>query len=165
MKRIIVMIMALLPLCMVAQELKIAVVNYMAVINVMPETSNFENEMAALRKQYETHMKGLQDDYTRKNQELIAQQDSLTENIYKLRVQEIQELMTRMENLQQVAQQDMQDKQEKLLTPIREKIQKAIDQVGEENSYTLIINPEAILYMGKSAVDATDKVKAKLGIK
>jgi len=164
MKRIIVMIMALVPLCMVAQELKIAVVNTMEIFNVMPEISNFETEMAAYRKQYETNLKQMQDEYTRKYQDLIAQQDSLTENIYKFRVQEIQELETRMSNFTQLTQQEAQEKQEKLLTPIREKMQKAIDQVGEENGY-LILNPEAILYLGKSVVDATDKVKAKLGLK
>jgi len=42
---------------------------------------------------------------------------------------------------------------------------KAIDSVGEENGYTCIMNPQVLLYKGKGVIDATDKVKAKLGLK
>ena len=58
-------------------------------------------------------------------------------------------------------------KEKELFTPIQEKLQKAIEQVGEENGYTLMLlyNPNIILFMGKSAIDATDQVRAKLGLK
>jgi len=37
--------------------------------------------------------------------------------------------------------------------------------VGDEKGYTYILNPQVLLYKGNDAVDATDFVKAKLGIK
>jgi outer membrane protein len=166
MKKFIVSIMLLLPLGLVAQDLKIAIVNTNEIFNVMPEVSTMENEIMAMTQQYEKELQIMQDEYTRKYSDLTAQQDSLTDNIRMIRVQEIQDIQARIENFIPMANEARNKKQEELMTPIREKIQKAIDQVGEENNYTYILNPGALLYMSKSsAIDATAKVKAKMGLK
>ena len=165
MKKIIVMLLALLPLGMVAQELKIAFVKRMEIFNVMPEVSKMESDLAVLKTQYETNLKRLQDEYTQKMDEYMRQQDSLPENIKMLRVQEIENIAERSQGLQQAFYQDMEEQQNKMMAPIMEKMQKAIDQVGEENGYTVIIDSQVILYIGKTAIDATDKVKAKMGLK
>ena len=165
MKKIILSLMLLLPLSMIAQEIKIAIVNQNDVFNAMPEATAMENEMSILMQKWNAELQSMENDFNRKYGELIAQQDSLSENIRMMRVQEIEDMRTRMENLVQVAQQDRDKKYEELLTPIQEKMQKAIDEVGEENGYTVIINPQVLLFTGKSVIDATDKVKAKLGVK
>ena len=165
MKKIILSLLLLLPLCMVAQEIKIAVVNTDDVFTAMPEISVLENTLMVEREKWQAELQSMENDYNRKYSDLMSQQDSLNENIKSMRIQEIQELQTRMENLYQMSQQDMQKKQEELLAPIREKIQKAIEDVGEENGYTLIIAPQALLFSGKAVIDATDKVKAKIGIR
>ena len=164
MKKFIIMVMTLLPMGMVAQEQKIALVRHQEVFAIMPEVTPAENELAALQQQYDNHMKSMEEEYNRKYQDLMTQQDSLPENIYKIRVQEIQELIQRIENFQQTARQELTRKESELLAPIYEKLQKAIEQVGEENGYAMILNPQVTLYIGKAAIDATDKVKAKLGI-
>jgi outer membrane protein len=156
-----------IPLGIIAQEMKIAVVNTQAVFMALPEISTLELEIANLRKQYEAEMKGMEEDYNRKNADLIAQGDSLTDNIKMMRLQEIQELRNRMENFVPIANEQIGKKQEELLAPIQEKIDKAIKEVGTENGYAYILidNPQIILFKGATAIDATDKVKAKLGIK
>jgi outer membrane protein len=167
MKKIILSMLMFIPLGIIAQEMKIAVVNTQTVFMAMPEIPTVESEMAKVRKQYESELKQMQDDYNRKNSDLISQGDSLTENIKMLRLQEIQDIQTRMENFVPMAQEQIGKKQEELITPIQEKIDKAIKEVGAENgySYILIDNPQIVLFKGSSAIDATDKVKAKLGIK
>lgn len=165
MKKLIVSMLLLLPLGLVAQEVKIAMVNTNEIFTVMPEVSTMENELVAMAKQYEQELKIMEDEYTRKYTDYMAQGDSLTENIKQLRMQEIQDLHSRIENFYVMANESRNKKQEELMVPIREKIQKAIDTVGEENGYTYILNPGALLYVSKNAVDATDKVKAKLGIR
>jgi outer membrane protein len=167
MKKIILSMLMFIPLGIIAQEMKIAVVNTQTVFMAMPEISTVESELANLRKQYESEMKTMQDEYTRKNSDLIAQGDSLTENIKMLRLQEMQEIRTRIENFYPIAQEQIEKRQEELITPIQEKINKAIQDVGNENGYAYILidNPQIVLFKGSSAIDATDKVKAKLGIK
>lgn len=164
MKKLIVLIFMLLPLGVFAQD-KIAIVNTADIFNIMPEVSAVEKQLATLNEQYEKEFKTMQDEYTKKYLEYMSQQDSLTENIKLRRQQEIQDLETRIQNFVPVAQQEMQKKQQELYAPIQQKMQDAIKAVGDEKGYTYILNPQVLLYKGNDAVDATDFVKAKLGIK
>ncbi|MDR3251824.1 MAG: OmpH family outer membrane protein, partial [Tannerella sp.] len=133
MKKIIVSVLLLIPLGLAAQEIKVAVVYASEVWAVMPEVDAYESEMATVKQQYEKTLKVMQDEFTRKYSDLQAQGDTLTENIRMLRLQEVQDISTRIENFGPMAQEDIQKTSEKLLAPIQEKIQKAINEVGEEN--------------------------------
>lgn len=166
MKKIVVLLLILLPLGVVAQEMKIAIVNTAEIFNVMPEVSEVETQLATLNEQYEKEFKVMQDEYNKKFAEYVEQRDSLTDNIRLRREQEIQDLETRIQNFVPVAQQEMQKKQQELYVPIQEKLQKAIDAVGAEKGYTYILNPQVLLYRSSTtALDATSFVKEKLGLK
>ena len=164
MKKLFVLLFRLLPLGVFAQEVKIAFVNTQEVFMAMPEVSNMEKQMADLNEKYKVELKQMQDEYQKKYSDFVAQQDSLTENIKLRRMQEIQDIQARMENFMQVAQQDVQKKQQELLQPIQAKLQKAIQDVGSEKGYTYIIDPAALLFTGSNAIDATQFVRAKLGL-
>ncbi|MDR0835853.1 MAG: OmpH family outer membrane protein [Tannerella sp.] len=167
MKKIILSILMFIPLGIIAQETKIAVIDKQTVLLAMPEMSTYESGMAKVQTEYQTVFKELQDDYNRKYADLVNQGDSLSDNIKMLRMQEIQDLKTRMDNYYTTAQEGIQKEQQKLIAPILEKLDKAIKDVGAENGYIYILNdnPEIVLFKGKGAIDITDKVKAKLGIK
>ncbi len=164
MKKLIALLLMVLPLTVVAQEVKIAYVNTQDVFMAMPEVADMEKQMADLNEKYRLELQQMQDEYKKKYSDFIAQQDSLTENIKLRRMQEIQDIQGRMDNFMQVAQQDVQKKQQELLQPIQQKLQDAIQKVGEEQGYTYIIDPAALLYRGTTAVDATSFVRAKLGL-
>ena len=165
MKKIILSLLLLLPLSMVAQEVKIGVVRWNDITAVMPEVAAMENEMMVLQQTYQSELQSLENEYNRKYADFMAQGDSLTDNIKALRMQEINDLGSRHENLSQMAQQDVQKKYEELFTPIQDKALKAIEQVGEENGFTCVFHSQQLLYTGKNCEDITDKVKAKLGIR
>jgi outer membrane protein len=165
MKKIVVLSLMLLPLALFAQEVKIAIVNTNEIVSLMPEVAEMQRQLADLNAQYEKELKVMEDEYTKKYSEYIAQQDSLTENIKLRRQQDIQELQTRFQNYIPVAQQDMEKKQSELFAPIQEKLEKAIKAVGDEKGYTYILNPQVLLYKSDNAIDATAFVKEKLGIK
>ena len=162
MKKLIVLLLMILPLGAIAQEVKIAFVKTQEVFMAMPEVSGMEKQMADLNEKYRVELKQMQDEYQKKD--FVAQQDSLTENIKLRRMQEIQDIQERMDNFVQVAQQDVQKKQQELLQPIQQKLHEAIQKVGEEKGYTYIIDPAALLYTGTNAVDATPFVRTKLGL-
>ncbi|MDR2146558.1 MAG: OmpH family outer membrane protein [Tannerella sp.] len=167
MKKIILSLLLAIPLGMFAQEQKIAVVNTQTVFEAMPEVESVRTEIDKMTKEFESEFQILQDEYNRKSSDYIAQQDSLSENIKALRQQEIQDIQTKTENFVPMARERIGRRQQELVTPIQEKMTKAIQAVGSENGYTYILvnDPQIILYLGTSAIDATDKVKAKLGIK
>jgi outer membrane protein len=167
MKKLIVSMLLLLPLGLAAQEMKIAIVNTQEVFNLLPEISEVEQQISVFAKQYQDQIKAMEDEYNRKFSDLTAQGDTLTENIRTLRIQEVQDIDARLQNFIPMAKDEIDKKQAELLTPLQDKIQKAIKEVGDENGYAYILplSPQLILYTGNSAIDATDKVKAKLGLK
>lgn len=164
MKKLIVLLLMILPLGVFAQEGKIAFVKTQEVFMAMPEVSAMEKQMADLNEKYKVELQQMQDEYQKKYSDFVAQQDSLTENIKLRRMQEIQDIQGRMDNFVQVAQQDVQKKQQELLQPIQQKLQDAIQKVGAEKGYTYIIDPAALLYTGNDAIDATPFVRTKLGL-
>jgi len=165
MKKIIVSLLLLLPISLVAQEIKIAHVNTQEVYSVMPEVSAYMDEMAKLKEQYNSRMKELEDEYARKYADYTAKADSLTDNIKTFLMQEIMGIEDRIRNFVPMAENSMAEQQQKLMAPIQEKLEKAIMSVADENGYTYVMDSQAFLYRGNNAIDATEKVKAKLGIK
>lgn len=164
MKKLIVLLLMILPLGAIAQEVKIAFVKTQEVIYGYAGGIWYGKQMADLNEKYRVELKQMQDEYQKKYSDFVAQQDSLTENIKLRRMQEIQDIQERMDNFVQVAQQDVQKKQQELLQPIQQKLHEAIQKVGEEKGYTYIIDPAALLYTGTNAVDATPFVRTKLGL-
>lgn len=167
MKKLIALLLMLLPFAgaVNAQEVKIAFVNTQEVFMVLPEVADMQKKLEDLNAKYKKELETMQGEYQKKYSDFIAQQDSLTENIKVRRMQEVQDMQQRMDNFVQVAQQDVAKQQQDLLTPIQQKIQDAIKAVGAEKGYTYIIDPQVLLYQGSNAIDATQFVKAKLGLK
>lgn len=164
MKKLIIFLLMMLPLGVFAQESKIAIVNTQEVIQAMPEFATMQKQMADMEAKYKNEMQVMQDEYNKKCSDFVAQQDSLTENIKMRRMQELQDMEQRTQNFIQISQQDFQKKQGELFTPIQDKLKNAIKAVGDEKGYTYILDPQIVLYQGNTAVDATQFVKAKLGI-
>mgnify|MGYP002672181044 FL=1 len=167
MKKLIALLLMLLPFAGAAnaQEVKIAFVNTQEVFMALPEVADMQKKLEDLNAKYKKELETMQGEYQKKYSDFIAQQDSLTENIKVRRMQEVQDMQQRMDNFVQVAQQDVAKQQQDLLTPIQQKIQDAIKAVGAEKGYTYIIDPQVLLYQGSNAIDATQFVKAKLGLK
>ena len=164
MKKLIIFLLMMLPLGVFAQESMIAIVNTQEVIQAMPEFATMQKQMADMEAKYKNEMQVMQDEYNKKYSDFVAQQDSLTENIKMRRMQELQDMEQRTQNFIQISQQDFQKKQGELFTPIQDKLKNAIKAVGDEKGYTYILDPQIVLYQGNTAVDATQFVKAKLGI-
>jgi outer membrane protein len=164
MKKLIVLLLMVLPLGAFAQETKIAFVNAEEVFMIMPEIKSVEKTMADLNAKYDTEFKQMEAEFTKKYTDFSAQQDSLTENIKLRRMDELKNMEERMRNFMDVAKQDVGKKQQELVEPIQKKLQDAIKAVGDEKGYTYILNPQVLLYKGSGAIDATPFVKTKLGI-
>ena len=165
MKKIIVLLAMLLPLGAFSQEVKIAYVDAATVFNQMPEMDAAEKEWAAVQEKYTNEHKGMQDELNLKYEEYMKVEATLTENLKTKRQQEMQDLNQRIQNFVQLAQEQLQKEQERIYTPIQTKLTNAIKAVGDEQGYSLIVSPQTVLYVGKGAIDATQLVKTKLGIK
>ena len=158
--------MIALPLAAMAQA-KFAHMNSQDVITMMPEFTKAQADLDAMGKQYQDEMQRTQEEFDKKYQEFLAQQDSLPQNIADRRMKELNDMAQRQQQFQQEAQQSMMKAREDAMTPIMQKLDAAIQAVGQADGYVYIFDVARtpIAYISSQSVDVTAKVKAQLGIK
>lgn len=165
-KKILLFALVMFPVISFAQETKIAHVDYYAVIRDMPEVMQMSDSIKKSEEALYADLTEMQTEYQKKASEFYTQQDSLSDRMKLLRQQELANIQQNLENFQQYATQKQEELQQTLLAPIRNKLMKAINDVGAENKYTYIFNSnqEIILYTSPNAIDATPAVRKKLGL-
>ena len=161
-KKVLLAVLVAAPMSLFAQ--KIAYVNTQEVFQLMPDVKEADAKLAEVSKKYETEYKSLQDEFNKKIQEFQNLAQDTPESIKERRQQELQELSQKIQNFEEVAGKDIQRQQQTLLAPIQEKIKSAIQAVGQENAYTIILDSAQPLYTGPDAVNATPLVKKKLNL-
>ena len=166
-KKLVLVLFLAIPFFAFSQntQIKLGYLDVQALFMSLPEVAEIE---AALKKSSETHeneIKRLENEYNRKLAELQEVQANLDDIARRNRIEELQILQERMQNYFQMAQQDLQKKQEDLQNPLREKILKAMNDVGAENGFLYIFDVNALLFKSDQAIDVTPLVKKKLGVK
>lgn len=166
MKRIAFIVLMALPISLIAQE-KLAYVDIQEIFQVMPELSEVETSLADLNEQYEKEMSKMYEEYTAKVKEFQDNLATMAESIKARRQSELRDLENRISTFQQTAQQEAQQKQMELLNALRDKIIKAVNEVGAENNYTYVfdISTQSVVYQSPKAVNITPLVKKKMGLK
>ena len=163
MKKIIIAMMLILPMAVSAQ--KFGHINTQELFAQMPEVAKVKLQMDTVQAQYENQLASMNEEFQKKYQDYQAQEATMADAIKQIRQQELQEMQQRIQLFYQTAEQDIQKKQQELLTPIHEKMTKAIKAVGDREGYTYIFDSAAMVHIGADAIDATPAVKKELGIK
>ena len=163
MKKIIIAMMLVLPLAVSAQ--KFGHINTQELFAQMPEVNQVKLKMDTIQSQYESQLASMNEEFQKKVQDYQAQEATMADAIKQIRQQELQEMQQRIQLFYQTAEQDITRKQQELLTPVHEKMTKAIKAVGEREGYTYIFDSAAMVHVGADAIDATPSVKKELGIK
>lgn len=164
-KKTVIFLLCAFPMILMAQD-KFGHVNSQEILMAMPERATIEKTLDELQTQWENEMVKMREEYFAKIKEFQDKQATMPESIKQARQSEIVELEQRITTFNQTASTDLQQKQQELLTPVIEKIRKAINEVGAENSYTYIFDmaTQSIIYQSPKANDITALVKKKLGI-
>ncbi len=163
MKKIIIAMMLILPMAVSAQ--KFGHINTQELFAQMPEVAKVKLQMDTVQAQYENQLASMNEEFQKKYQDYQAQEATMADAIKQIRQQELQEMQQRIQLFYQTAEQDIQKKQQELLTPVHEKLTKAIKAVGDREGYTYIFDSAAMVHIGADATDATPAVKKELGIK
>lgn len=162
-KKLILVLFVLAPVGMFAQD-KFAYVNAEEVFAKMPEMKDVESQILSKREQIKKTVDGIQAEYNALIEKFRADSTQLSEAILQDRQKQISDLESRHETYLRSSQEELEKLQMSLITPLQDKLRKAIKDVGDESGYTYILNSAAVLYWSSNAVDAAPKVKAKLGI-
>ena len=163
MKKIIIAMMLILPMAVSAQ--KFGHINTQELFAQMPEVAQVKLKMDTIQCQYENQLTSMYEEFQKKYQDYQSQEATMSDAVKQIRQQELQEMQQRIQQFQQIAEQDIQKKQQELLTPVHERMSKAIKAVGERDGYTYLFDSAAMVHIGNDAKDATPAVKKELGIK
>lgn len=168
-RKLLIAIACLLPLSLLAQDLKFGYVNRAEIFQKMPETVVASKKIEELAKNYESELSKMKEEYQRKGSEFVATRDSLPESIRVHRMTDIQDLEQRLQAFYQDSQNDIQKQQQELIIPINDKLMNAVKAVGQENSLVYIFdissNAGLMYWSVEKCVDVTPLVRAKLNLK
>ncbi|MBZ4676412.1 MAG: molecular chaperone Skp [Anaerophaga sp.] len=148
----------------VAQELKFGHLNVQQLISELPEKQAADKELQSEAQKLQNQLQVMSQELDEKYKNYMTQRDSLSDLIRSTREKEIQDYDQRIQNFNKLAQQSLSQKEQQLLQPIIEKVEKAINAVGEEQGFIYIFDTssQVILYNSDQSVDCQDMVKAKL---
>lgn len=147
------------------QAQKFGYLSSASILQDMPEVKQADATLEALQKQLQKKGQGmveqLQKDY-QAAQEKIGRGE-LSPKQQEEEGAKLEAKQAEIQKFEQDMQKQVQDKRNELMTPILDKINKAIQDVAKENGYTFIFDEGVLLYKEASG-DVTNLVRAKLGM-
>ena len=121
-----------------AKQVKIGYLDKEALMAQMPEMALVQDSLRKMRSSYEALYQQMEEEKTRKIEEVVKTKDYLTENLLMLKQKEINDLSQNMQYLLQIAIQDLKIAEQKLVLPLHQKIDSVINIIAEEHAFTYI---------------------------
>ena len=150
-----------------AQNIKLAHINLEELIFAMPEYEEAMETLQKIGQDFGKEIEELQVEINRKWDELQRTQDGLTDLVRQTRMEEIQRMSESLELFQQRAQASFNQEQERLMQPIIEKANKAVEEVAKEQGITYVISsaPQILIFKAVGTIDLLSAVKQHMGIR
>ena len=151
-----------------AQNLKFAHINRNELIQAMPEFDSARVTLEKLNTELTNAAELLQVELNNKYEAYLKDGKNLTDLVRQTKEQELQDYQRRLTEFQTNAQTQMQEKQVALFTPITEKADKAIKEVGKSNGFIYVFDlsqPQIVYFDDTKSTDIMPLAKAKLGLK
>ncbi|MDR2038841.1 MAG: OmpH family outer membrane protein [Bacteroidales bacterium] len=147
------------------KPVKLAHIDMAELIGSMPERDSAMANLQKLQKELETELESLHVERNRKYEEYTKNNATWTALVKQSREEEIRTIEQKISEFQQSAYETLQQEQEKLLQPVIEKANKAIDVVSRENNITYVFNSQALVFKAVDSQDILELVQKQLGVK
>lgn len=149
-----------------SQDLKFGHINSQELLATLPERSAAEEQLKKHATMLENQQKTMNEDLNKKYADYLAERETLSDLVRQTREKEIQNLQQNIQVFSNQAMIELQEKEKSLITPIIEKVQKAIQEVGKENGFVYIfdLSNRTVVYHSTKSVDITPLVRKKLGL-
>jgi len=147
-------------------QMKMGYFDLAYVMPLLPEVKKAEVDVEAYAKQLDTEYAKKEKTFQEKYKELaeaVKSPDGLSQTILNAKQEELQTLQKQLQEFEQRSIADIQGRRDKALTPIYDKIEKAVKEVAEGNTYTHVIRAESC-YMPVKSSNISDMVLVKLGV-
>jgi outer membrane protein len=166
-KVIIVALLIAIPSTTFAQKVyKFGHLNSEEILKAMPDMDSVQIKMQKYVKDLQDGLEIMQVEYNKKLEEYVKAKETMIDLVKQSKEKELTTMQENIQQYRETAQQNMQQRQTDLMQPIREKVKKAITDIGKENGFTYIFDmvTGSVAYFSADSQDVTDLVKQKLGI-
>jgi outer membrane protein len=164
----LIILITILGQSVLGQNLKFGHINRNELIQVMPEFDSARVTLEKLNTELSNTAELLQVELNNKYEAYLKESQNLTDLVRQTKEQELNDAQRRLTDFQTNAQNTMQERQVALFTPITEKADKAIRDVGKENGFVYIFDLSGgqLAYFDETkSIDVMQLAKAKLGLK
>ncbi|MFC2124958.1 OmpH family outer membrane protein [Bacteroidota bacterium] len=150
--------------------MKIGYTNVDYILSLLPEAKEIEAELSAYTKQLESQLQSKAEEYQTKAMDLQQKMQSgdIIPAVAQDKQDELRNLEASIQKFQRDADASLQNKRVTLLQPAYDKIQKAINEVSEENEYTHVFSSDAgmmpVLLYARDEDNITNLILTKLGV-
>jgi outer membrane protein len=151
-----------------AQNLKFGHISSDELIQTMPEYDSATKKLENYRKELVNALELMSVELNNKNEAYQKESKNYSDIVKQTKEQELIDMQKRIQDFQNNAQTQLQNKQTEVFQPIYAKVDKAIKDVGKENSFFYIFDlaKGPLLYYDESkSINVLPLVKTKLGIK
>jgi len=151
-----------------AQNLKFGHINRTELIQAMPDFDSARVKLEKMNTELINTAELLQVELNNKYETYLKESKNLTDLVRQTKEQELQDSQKRLTDFQTNAQTQLQEMQVKLFTPVTDKADKAIKDVGKENGFIYVFDlsqNQLIYYDETKSTNVMQLVKNKLGLK
>ena len=146
-KKLLLLIFLIFPLCASAQSMvKYGYISYDSLFHSLPEYAQVQENMSHLRQKYEEEAIYNEKNFKRQFTEFLQGQKEFPQNILLKRQRDLQISMERGIAFRQEADSLLQQAERDMLTPLYQRLDKAIREVGVERGYEYILNLDGHAY-------------------
>ena len=144
-----------------AQDVKIAHVNYLEVIDSLPSKLLADKEIQKFLEDGQKTITDMELELENQINTYLEEKETLSVIMQELREKQIQEQSQIIELKRQTLQQDLEILNARMYDPIEQNLKKAIDMVAERHNVTYVIDESMLLYVS-GGLDLTEEVKAEM---
>ncbi|MDR1866110.1 MAG: OmpH family outer membrane protein [Bacteroidales bacterium] len=147
------------------KPLKLAHIDSQELMRSMPEYDTAVVKLQKLQKELEGELENLRVEYNRKLEEYVNNQKNWTDLVRQSREQELQGMQQKTQVFQESAMETMEQEQAKLMQPVREKANKAIETIAVEQGITYVLEAQSLYFKSADSQNILPLVQQHLGIK
>ena len=130
----------------------------------LPERAEAQASIESAAGEYETEVARMQSELETKFADYQAKASTWPDAIRQQKERELQQLDAGLQEFGMTIQNDLAQMEQQLLSPMIERVRKAIEDVGKEQVYTYIFDTSTGVTLYNGGDDVTDLVKTKLGM-
>jgi len=142
-----------------------AYINTELLISQMEESKLVNEELIKLGEKYDEEFRILYTEYDTKRKKYESEASSNSASVNSVRAHELSQMEDKMQEFSKRASDVLHHKKNELMKPVLAKMNKAIEEVAEENGIDFVIDTaKNELAYTNNKLDLIEKVKKKLGI-